>query len=88
MDGNSINHWMRNQIYIALGNVMTVCASLKIDACPMEGFIPQKYDQVLGLSEKGLSSVVVLPIGYRAENDKYSTAQKVRFSKEELVIKV
>lgn len=88
MDESAINQWMRNQVYIALGNIMTVCANLKIDACPMEGFISQKYDEVLGLSEKGLTSVVVLPIGYRTENDNYASMKKVRYPKDQVVIKL
>ncbi|MCP4914675.1 MAG: NAD(P)H-dependent oxidoreductase [Oligoflexia bacterium] len=86
MDEEGKAQWMKNQVYIALGNVMTVCANMRIDACPMEGFIAPKYDEVLGLADHGLTSVVVLPIGYRADSDKYATAKKVRYSQEELVI--
>lgn len=77
--------WMRNQIYIALGNLMTACAVMRIDACPMEGFLPQKYSEVLGLEEMGLNPVLVCPIGYRSEDDKYAVAAKVRYSTEELM---
>lgn len=78
-------NWMKNQIYIALGNLLTTCALMKIDACPMEGIIQKKYDEVLGLSAKGLKSVVACPIGYRRESDKYATSEKVRFSASEVV---
>lgn len=88
MDDNAKAAWMKNQVYIALGNVMTVCANLRIDACPMEGFIAPKYDEVLGLADHGLTSVVVLPIGYRADSDKYATAKKVRYTQEDLVIRM
>lgn len=44
----------------------------------MEGFLPEKYDEVLGLAEHGLKSTVVLPIGYRAEDDVYQNLKKVR----------
>jgi nitroreductase len=80
--------WSKNQIYIAIGNLMTVCASMRIDSCPMEGFQPAKYDEILGLTEMGLTSALVLPVGYRSENDKYSGLSKVRYSKEELVITI
>ena len=50
--------WAKNQAYLALGNLLTVCANEKIDSCPMEGFIPEKYNEVLGLKEKNLSSVI------------------------------
>jgi nitroreductase len=52
---------------------------MRIDSCPVEGFIPAKYDEILGLTEKWLSSVVVLPIWYRDISDKYSELKKVRF---------
>jgi len=64
--------WASKQAYIALGNLLTVCGAEKIDSCPMEGFIPEKYDEVLGLEAHGLSSVLVLPVGHRAEDDMFS----------------
>ena len=57
---------------------MTVCAFEEIDSCPMEGFDPVSYDQLLGLKEQGLSSVLVLPVGYRSNVDVFSTFKKVR----------
>jgi nitroreductase/dihydropteridine reductase len=71
-------HWMVNQVYIALGNLLTTCALLKIDSCPMEGFNPNGVDEVLGLTERGLSSVLLCPLGYRHEEDVYASLPKVR----------
>ncbi|MFV9550802.1 NAD(P)H-dependent oxidoreductase [Algibacter sp. PT7-4] len=91
MQGKSIQErqqWSTNQAYIALGNLMTVCAIEGIDACPMEGFIPSKYDQILNLTQKGLKSVLLLPIGYRAHDDMFSTLKKVRKPIEEAVITI
>lgn len=88
MNEDQVADWMKNQIYIALGNLMTVAATMRIDACPMEGFIAQEYDKVLGLSEKGLTSVVVCPVGYRAASDKYGELAKVRYAKEDLVVRM
>ncbi|MBT8261060.1 MAG: NAD(P)H-dependent oxidoreductase [Flavobacteriaceae bacterium] len=73
-----IHNWAVNQIYIALGNLMTVCAAEEIDACPVEGFVPSEYDRVLKLNELGLKSVLIMPIGYRAEDDIFATFNKVR----------
>lgn len=70
--------WSKNQAYIALGNLMTVCATQNIDACPMEGFIPEKIDQQLALHEKNLQSVLLLPVGIRAQSDPFSILKKVR----------
>ncbi|MFL1896265.1 NAD(P)H-dependent oxidoreductase [Aquimarina sp. 2-A2] len=81
-----ITNWAAKQAYLAMGNLLTVCATEQIDACPMEGFIPEKYDEILNLSENDLSSVLVLPVGYRAEDDMFSKLQKVRRDMGETVI--
>ena len=47
--------WNKNQAYLALGNLLTVCAVEKIDSCPMEGFIPEKYDEILKLRHTKLN---------------------------------
>ena len=78
--------WSVKQAYIALGNLMTVCAVESIDACPMEGFIPEKYDDLLNLKEHNLKSVLLLPIGYRAEDDKFAMFKKVRKTIDDAVI--
>lgn len=76
--------WMENQVYIALGNLMTVCAAEKIDACPMEGFNRQQVNDFLQLPEKNLNAVVLCPIGYRSTKDKYSKTAKVRRAETDL----
>ena len=73
-----IKSYCTKQAYLAMGNLLTVCAVEGIDACPMEGFDPQAYDEKLGLKEKGLNSVLVMPIGYRAKDDFFSSLKKVR----------
>lgn len=82
----NIKAWGINQAYLALGNLLTVCAVEKIDACPMEGFVGKAYDDILNLKEKGISSALVLPIGYRAEGDKFADFKKVRRPQEETII--
>ena len=47
IEHNFIDAWAKNQVYIALGVLMVACASLGIDSCPMEGFDPAKYDEIL-----------------------------------------
>ena len=88
MDEAAKHQWMKDQVYIALGNLMTVCANMRIDACPMEGFIAPEYDNVLGLTDMNLASVVVCPVGYRSADDKYGSLNKVRYSKDELVVRM
>lgn len=80
--------WAKNQAYLAMGNLLTVCAQEKIDSCPMEGFIPEKYDEVLNLKEKNLSSVLVLPVGFRAEDDFMKDLKKVRKQLDEIVLEI
>ncbi|MCF7567991.1 NAD(P)H-dependent oxidoreductase [Sabulilitoribacter arenilitoris] len=80
--------WSKNQAYIALGNLMTICAIENIDSCPMEGFVSKEYDSILKLKEKGLKSVLLLPVGYRAENDMFSTFKKVRKPINETIIEL
>lgn len=77
--------WAEKQAYIALGQIMTVAAELEIDSCPMEGFIPAKVDEVLDLGAKGLASVLMLPVGFRAEDDKYAASPKVRLELDQFV---
>jgi nitroreductase len=80
-----IPEWAARQAYIAIGNLMTSAAVLGVDACPIEGFEPDKYDDILNLRSSGFASVVCCALGYRAATDKYATLAKVRFPEEQLV---
>lgn len=76
--------WSSKQTYIALGQAMHTCANLRIDATPMEGFDPAAYDEILGLSAQNLKATLLLPIGYRHEEDQNQHYAKVRKSNEVL----
>lgn len=80
--------WTNKQAYIALGSALIAAAELKVDTCPMEGFDAAQYDQILGLSERGLTASVVLTVGYRHEEDATQHFAKVRKSKEDLFINI
>jgi len=80
--------WLTRQLYIALGFGLVAAAELDIDSCPMEGFDTAQFDEILGLKEKNLHSVVVLTVGYRAADDYYQNFAKVRRPKEELFIHI
>ncbi|MEO1031001.1 MAG: NAD(P)H-dependent oxidoreductase [Bacteroidota bacterium] len=80
--------WASKQAYIALGNLMTVCAVEGIDGCPMEGFSPVEIDKALKLDTYGLSSVLMFPVGYRAEDDVFAELKKVRKSLSETIIEL
>src|SRR3989339_713069 len=86
LSSEQLEAWISKQVHIALGNLLTICALNNIDACPMEGFDPVKFDEVLGLEKNGITSKVLCTIGYRSKQDQYATLKKVRFSKEEVVI--
>ncbi|GHC54053.1 NAD(P)H-dependent oxidoreductase [Neogemmobacter tilapiae] len=77
------------QAYIAFGLGVTAAAFEAVDATPMEGFDPAKVDEILGLRERGLRSVTLLPLGYRAaEGDWLQGQAKVRRDLNKLVREV
>lgn len=79
--------WMSRQAYIGLGTGLAAAAIEEIDSCPMEGFNNVGLDELLGLSEKGLKSIVVMAVGYRdTDNDPTAYAKKVRTSNENFMI--
>lgn len=80
--------WNQKQSYISAWILMTVCASMWIDSCPMEGFDPSKYNEILWLDKLWLTATVAIPVGYRSSEDKYADLAKVRFPKEKLVIEI
>jgi nitroreductase len=84
----SAKEWSTRQVYIALGVLLTTAAHLDIDACPMEGFDPKKFDDILGLAVLGLESRVLAAVGFRSADDKSASMKKVRFPKEEVVVDV
>ena len=86
--GLTVESWLTRQAYIALGNLMTSAALLGIDACPMEGFDPIQYNEILGLNALGLRSVVTATLGYRSPKDKYADLAKVRFPASEMVLHI
>ena len=88
MDDDQRKLWATKQAYIAMGTALSACAMLGVDACPMEGFVPAKYDEILDLEAKNLKSVLVLPIGYRADDDETSSYAKVRKSLDQMVVRV
>lgn len=81
----NFNHAAK-QAYIAFAEALTACAFEGVDSTPMEGFDPEAVDQILGLREKGLRSAVLLPIGYRKEDEDWLVnLVKVRKPMEDMV---
>jgi nitroreductase len=77
------------QAYIGLGVALTAAAFEGVDSTPMEGFEPAKLDEILGLRERGLRSVAIVPLGYReADKDWLVNLKKVRRSREDFITEV
>lgn len=84
----TLDGWQAHQVYIALGQFMTAAALLGVDTCPMEGIDRAKYDEVLGLAGTDYTTTVGCPAGYRAADDKYAIAPKVRFKAADVVVHI
>lgn len=78
--------WTSRQVYLAAGNLLSAAATLKIDSCPMEGFETEAVDALLNLGERGLTTTLIIPVGYRSEADQTQFQKKVRRPSEELFI--
>lgn len=77
------------QAYIGLGSALIAAAYEGVDSTPMEGFDPAKVDEILKLRERGLRSVILLPLGYRAaEGDWLVNLKKVRRAKDKFISEV
>ena len=74
------------QAYIAVGFALMAAAEQEVDSTPIEGFNPAAVDEILGLKERGLRSVVLIPLGYRdQEGDWLLPMPKVRKSRAAMV---
>jgi len=69
-DDHTIEMWSEKQCYIAAGNMMTAAATIGIDSCPIEGFDSAKVDALLGVDTAVYQSALVLPFGYRVNEQK------------------
>ena len=87
LPGGSMDTYTRSQVYIALGFGLYTAALLGIDSCPMEGFDPAKYDELLGLTALGYKASVLAPFGYRAADDANATMAKVRVKHEDAFLR-
>lgn len=85
LDRNDERAWLDQQVYIALGGLLLGAASLEIDACPMEGFDPALLDQELGLGERGLTSLVLVALGYSGAGDFNAALPKSRLPVEQVI---
>ena len=82
---SQLTNWASEQVHLAMGNLLSFLAEKRIDACPIGWFNKAAIDEILDLQEKGWESVVLLPIGYRRDDDKYANRGKSRFGLEDIV---
>lgn len=73
--------WSCHQAYIALANMMSAAALIRIDSCPIEGFHRADAEAVLadaGLLEDGrFGLAVMVAFGYRANPQPVKTRQPI-----------
>ncbi|MFA5848620.1 MAG: NAD(P)H-dependent oxidoreductase [Bacteroidales bacterium] len=75
---DEISAWTAKQAYIALGTLIAAASELQIDSCPMEGFDKVKFDEILGLKNKGITSAMLAAVGYRSDSDDTQHFRKTR----------
>ncbi len=80
--------WAEKQVYLALGALLIGAAKLGVDACPMEGFDRAKLNEVLGLTHKGLSAVVLVALGYSGADDFNAKLPKSRLPAEQVITSI
>ena len=83
-DLKDLQQWMEKQTYLAVGVFLMGAAELGVDVCPMEGFDPKTLDIELDLRQAGLTSTLILALGYRAHDDAYANSAKSRLPKDKL----
>ncbi|BCG08909.1 oxygen-insensitive NAD(P)H nitroreductase [Buttiauxella agrestis] len=84
-DYKDAQHWMEKQVYLNVGNFLLGVSTLDIDAVPIEGFDARILDEEFGLREKGFTSLVIVPIGYRSVEDFNAALPKSRLEFSEIL---
>lgn len=87
-EGEELPNWTSRQLYIAVGQLLTTAAMMRIDACPMEGIKAPEYGRILKLDEKDLKAFAVVTLGYRSEEDSLAKEPKIRLPREILFEKI
>lgn len=87
MIGANASAWAANQTHIALGTIVAAASEKGIDNCPMGGFDPNAFDDILGLKELGYHATAIIALGHRSEADTAATRAKSRFTLEEVLIR-
>ncbi|MEM3362118.1 MAG: nitroreductase family protein [Candidatus Anstonellaceae archaeon] len=73
--------WAQRQLYLAAQTALLAAKYLGFDSCPMEGFEPKKYSEILKLPQN-LVPTIIIPLGYAADKPR----PKIRFSVDEILV--
>ena len=84
-DAKDLQHWMEKQVYLNMGNLLLGVAAMGIDAVPMEGVDAKALDNEFGLREKGFTTLALVSLGYRKEDDFNAKLPKSRLPKDEII---
>jgi nitroreductase len=87
-DARGLDEWCRAQCYLGLGVFLAACASQRLDACPMEGFAPAEFDEILGLGAQRLTARALVTAGQRAPEDATAGLAKSRPAMDEFLLTV
>ncbi len=88
MPKEQLKEWMAQQVYIALGFLLSACAVLNIDACPIEAFDRDKVNNLLGLDKYGINCRTLVALGHRSANDLHAQDKKIRFQPADVFITI
>ena len=69
----------QHNVFIAATTAIYAAKSLGIDSCPMQGFNPEDYSEILDIPS-GLVPTILVPMGYPADKQ----MPKMRFPKEDI----
>ncbi|GAA5094657.1 oxygen-insensitive NAD(P)H nitroreductase [Chryseobacterium ginsengisoli] len=83
-----IKSWLKHQVYLSLGILLSACAAMEIDSTPMEGIENDKYDAILN-NEK-YESLFAVAIGEKSENDSNQPIHtpKKRLKRENVILEM
>lgn len=87
-DRNDLKAWLEKQTYIAVGTLLLAAAAEGVDATPIEGFDATALDKELKLAERGLSSTVVIALGYHSDEDFNAKLPKSRLPASTVIEKI
>ena len=87
-DPKDLLTWSQKQAYIVLGTMMVAAAEKEVDGCPMEGFNPEQFNEILGLKEHDLYASALFAVGYRSPEDETQHYIKVRRDLKKTVVRM